>query len=307
MNDHRGPSSGLPDDVSPHDVLSVSSRRAEPIAIIGIGCIFPKAPSLESYWRNIKSGTDGITDVPATHWRLNEYFDPDPSSPDMTYGRRGGFLDAVPFNTLEFGIAPKNLEATDTTQLFALLAARDALHDAGYACDPKDAARRQFDRSRTCVVLGVTGALELVIPLGARLAHPSVARGSACRWSGVGSGGRRRIENRRAFRRMAGKFVPRVTGNVAAGRVANRFDLGGTNCVVDAACASSLGALHLAVLELQTGRADVALSGGIDTSTISSCTCASARRPRCRPPAIAARLTKMATAQFLGKARASSH
>ena len=265
MNDHRGPSSGLPDDVSPHDVLSVSSRRAEPIAIIGIGCIFPKAPSLESYWRNIKSGTDGITDVPATHWRLNEYFDPDPSSPDMTYGRRGGFLDAVPFNTLEFGIAPKNLEATDTTQLFALLAARDALHDAGYACDPKDAARRQFDRSRTCVVLGVTGALELVIPLGARLAHPQWRAGLLA--AGVESAVADDVVSR-----IGGHFVewqensfPGLLGNVAAGRVANRFDLGGTNCVVDAACASSLGALHLAVLELQTGRADVALSGGIDT------------------------------------------
>ena len=43
---------------------------------------------------------------------------------------------------------------------------------------------------------------------------------------------------------------PGLLGNVVAGRIANRFDLGGANCVVDAACASSLGALHLAALEL---------------------------------------------------------
>ena len=30
---------------------------------------------------------------------------------------------------------------------------------------------------------------------------------------------------------------PGLLGNVVAGRIANRFDLGGTNCVVDAACA----------------------------------------------------------------------
>ena len=35
---------------------------------------------------------------------------------------------------------------------------------------------------------------------------------------------------------------PVLLGNVVAGRIANRLDLGGTNCVVDAACASSLGA-----------------------------------------------------------------
>src|SRR5207237_2653833 len=58
---------------------------------------------------------------------------------------------------------------------------------------------------------------------------------------------------------------PGLLGNVAAGRIANRLDLGGTNCVVDAACASSLGAIHLALLELQSHRADVVVSGGLDT------------------------------------------
>ena len=58
---------------------------------------------------------------------------------------------------------------------------------------------------------------------------------------------------------------PGLLGNVAAGRIANRLDLGGTNCVVDAACASSLGAVHLAMLELAAGRCDLALTGGLDT------------------------------------------
>ena len=40
---------------------------------------------------------------------------------------------------------------------------------------------------------------------------------------------------------------PGLLGNVIAGRIANRFDLGGANCVVDAACASSLSALTMAV------------------------------------------------------------
>ena len=43
---------------------------------------------------------------------------------------------------------------------------------------------------------------------------------------------------------------PGLLGNVAAGRIANRLDLRGTNCVVDAACASSLGAVNLSMLEL---------------------------------------------------------
>ena len=52
--------------------------------------------------------------------------------------------------------------------------------------------------------------------------------------------------------------------NVAAGRIANRLDLGGTNYTVDAACASSLSAIGLAARELQVGTSDVVLAGGVD-------------------------------------------
>ena len=54
--------------------------------------------------------------------------------------------------------------------------------------------------------------------------------------------------------------------NVTAGRVANRFDLGGENYTVDAACASSLAAVHLAVKELNTYNSDMVIVGGADTA-----------------------------------------
>lgn len=50
-----------------------------------------------------------------------------------------------------------------------------------------------------------------------------------------------------------------------AGRIANRLDLGGINCVVDAACASSLSALRMAISELTDFRCDIMLTGGVDT------------------------------------------
>ncbi|MFA7146104.1 MAG: SDR family NAD(P)-dependent oxidoreductase, partial [Candidatus Riflebacteria bacterium] len=56
-----------------------------------------------------------------------------------------------------------------------------------------------------------------------------------------------------------------LLGNVAAGRIANRLDLGGTNCVIDAACGSSLGALEMAAMQLWTHKSDMAITGGVDT------------------------------------------
>ena len=58
---------------------------------------------------------------------------------------------------------------------------------------------------------------------------------------------------------------PGLLGNVVAGRIASRMDLGGTNAVVDAACGSSLAALTMAVMELRTGRSHMVITGGVDT------------------------------------------
>src|SRR5262245_28345468 len=186
------------------------------LAIVGIGCLFPKAAGTGFFWANCKNGVDGITEVPPTHWDPADYFDPDPKKPDMTYARRGGFLSAVDFNPLEFGIAPKDLEATDSTQLLGLVAAKQALIDSGISLLPSplggegagvrgdirndsggsqdrttaptftksptgppltphpspprgEGIKTGIPRSRVSVILGVTGTLELVIPLGARL------------------------------------------------------------------------------------------------------------------------------------------
>ena len=137
--------------------------------------------------------------------------------------------------------------------------ARQALEDAGCLDNPP------LDRDKVSVILGVTGTLELVIPLGARLGHPIWRR--ALQAAGVDEATAEDV-----VQRIADSYVgwqensfPGLLGNVAAGRIANRLDLRGTNCVVDAACASSLGAVNLATLELAAGRCDLAVTGGLDT------------------------------------------
>jgi len=236
-----------------------AGRETTPIAIIGMGCLFPGARDLTEYWRSIRHGHDGIGPVPESHWKAEDYFDPDPKRPDMTYCTRGGFLSPVAFDPTEFGIPPAILEATDTAQLLSLVVAKAALNDAGYGED------RDFNRDRVSVILGITGTQELVLPLSARLGHPIWRR--ALEESGVS------IEvAEEVVRRIADAYVPwqensfpGLLGNVVAGRIANRLNLRGTNCVVDAACASSMGAVHLGVLELLAGRSEMALVGGADT------------------------------------------
>ena len=229
------------------------------LAIIGIGCHFPQAEDSTTYWANIREGLDAITDIPPTHWHVADYHNQDPTAPDMTYGQRGGFLSSIPFNPMEYNIPPATLEAIDTSQLLGLVTAGQALRDAGYG------AERDYDRGRVSVILGVTGTLELVIPLGARLGHP--------RWrEALKDAGVDDTTAADVVQRISDSYVPwqensfpGLLGNVVAGRISKQYDLGGTNCVVDAACASSFSALHLAGMELATGKSDMVVTGGIDT------------------------------------------
>lgn len=248
-------------ETTPEEARNRPENRSEvPIAIVGMACLFPQADSPGQFWSNILEGKDSIREVPMTHWMASDYFDDDPKSPDRTYSRRGAFLDPVDFAPLDFGIAPKNLEAIDTTQLLGLVVARDALADSGYGTGGKP-----FDRQRASVLLGVTGTLEMVIPLGARLGHPIWRKSLAeC---GVDPETADKVVDRIGAHYVSWQenSFPGLLGNVTAGRIANRLDLGGTNCVVDAACASSLGAVHLAVMELAAGRSDMVISGGFDT------------------------------------------
>ena len=235
------------------------ASESVPLAIVGIGCLFPKAVGPGAFWANIKQGVDCVGPVPPTHWKPEDYFDADPKSPDMTYAARGAFLDPVDFNPLEFGISPVDLEATDTSQLLGLIAARQALNDAGYTPE------KNFDKNRISVILGVTGTLELVIPLGARLGHPKWRKALADAGVDKETADRVVSDISDSYVPWQENSFPGLLGNVVAGRIANKLDLGGTNCVVDAACASSLSAIHLAGLELAAGRCDVAVSGGVDT------------------------------------------
>lgn len=215
------------------------------VAIVGIGCIFPGAPDLRTFWANILDKVDAIGEVPADRWDWRRYFDPDPAAPDRIYSRWGGFVDDVPFDPVELGMPPSSLRSIEPFQLLGLEAARAALRDAGYA-------ERPFPRERTSVILGAGGGGgDLAVGYTVRSSLPTLFDDPPPRL------------NARLPEWTEDSF-PGLLMNVAAGRIANRLDLGGTNFTVDAACGSSLAAIALAVRDLQNGGSDMAIAGGVD-------------------------------------------
>ena len=222
--------------------------RVEPapvdIAIIGMAAVYPGAHDLEEYWSNVVKGVNAITEVDPERWNPAFYYDPNSANGDKTPTKWGGFIDDVIFNPLDYGIPPSSLTAIDPTQLLGLEMARRALDDAGYA-------RRDFDRSRVSVVFGAESGADISAAYGFRSLYPQLM-------------GPLPAALDEHLPRLTEDSFPGVLANVIAGRIANRLDLGGANFTVDAACASSLAALDMAIKELVMGTSDMVLCGGAD-------------------------------------------
>ncbi|MFL5912519.1 MAG: beta-ketoacyl synthase N-terminal-like domain-containing protein, partial [Gaiellaceae bacterium] len=80
-------------------------REGAPIAVVGLACRLPGAPSPEAFWRLLRDGRDAVTDAPPDRWppdRLSELAE---SMPGL---RRGGFLERIDeFDADFFSISPK--------------------------------------------------------------------------------------------------------------------------------------------------------------------------------------------------------
>ncbi|HLQ22864.1 MAG TPA: beta-ketoacyl synthase N-terminal-like domain-containing protein, partial [Gemmatimonadales bacterium] len=224
------------------------------IAIVGMACYFPGSTSLLAYWENILNKVNVIGEVPPTHWDWRLYYDPDPRAPDKIISKWGGFLDDIPFDPFVYGITPNSLHSIEPLQLYLLEAVRHALADAGYADRP-------FERERTCAILGIGGGGNPVaVAYGFRTCLPLL---DAVDGLGI-TGGEVLKKIEKILPSWTEDTFPGILSNVAVGRVANRFNFGGANYAVDAACGSSLASVQACIRELETGTSDVAVAMGAD-------------------------------------------
>ena len=245
----------LAEDNLVRPAVSSAQSNVSDIAIIGMATLLPKAPNLQRYWENILNKVDAITEVPKDRWDPEQYFDPDPGAKDKVYSKWGGFLDDIPFDPMKYGMPPSSLRSIDPGQLLTLEVVHAALDDAGYQ-------DRSFARERTSVILGAGGgAADLGLGYGARTFLTKLDALS----EGTPSVQAVLARAREDLPEWTEDSFAGILTNVLSGRVANRFDFGGTNFTVDAACASSLAAVSQGMKELQGGTSEMVIVGGVDT------------------------------------------
>lgn len=206
----------------------VYDRLHEPIAIVGMGCRFPKANNLHEYWELLSNGKSGIQDRPDFHSYIDPYFDSDLSKYDKIYTKKGGFLEQDPalFDASFFKIPAMEASSMDPQHRLVLEVVWEALEDARIVPS-------SLSGSNTGVFIGICSndyAWKLVKQDTSEI---DVYLGSGNAYS------------------------------PAPGRVSYLLDIHGPSLAIDAACSSSLTSTHVAINSIRMGECDTAIVGGI--------------------------------------------
>ncbi len=236
-------------------------KPQDDIAIVGLSCIFPAAEDAEQFWHNVLNGVCAIGQPP-DGWGVDRHHLSGSCGRVSTIA--GGFLrELYRFDASQLGVMPSSIDGGEPDQFLALKVAREALADAGYL-------RSDFDHARTGIILGHSTYLHrgnanvvqhgIVVDQTIELLRRLLPD--------AGENGLEQV--RAALLAKLPPFnadvAPGLVPNVMTGRIANRLNLNGPNYLVDAACASSLVALHAAREELRSGRADLMLAGGVNAA-----------------------------------------
>jgi len=189
------------------------------IAVVGMACRLPGAASVDALWTLLAGGGSAIRPIPAQRWDVGRLHHPGRKTPGRTVNRHAGLIDAVDtFDAAFFGISAREACALDPQQRLLLEETWHALEDAGLAPEAL--------RGRRVGVYAAAMANDYLQHAASPFRAPDA-------YSAIG-----------------------VYAALLANRLSAFFGWRGESATVDAACASSLAALHQARLALLGGTVD---------------------------------------------------
>ncbi|MFI0816672.1 type I polyketide synthase [Streptomyces sp. NPDC021098] len=211
-------------------------QPAEPVAVVGMACRLPAAPSPSAFWQLLRQGRHAITAMPADRRQSGSPADAtDPAASAATAdpgasatGWYGGFLGRVDtFDAEFFGIPPREAVAMDPQQRLMLELGWEAFEDAGIRPETlKDTPTGVF-----------VGAIWDEYTAVLRRHRPLASTRHA----------------------MTG-----VHRSIIANRISHAYGLRGPSLTLDTAQSSSLVAVHTACESLRRHECTLALAGGVN-------------------------------------------
>ena len=198
------------------------------VAIIGMACRFPGAKDATEFWRNLRDGVESIS------FFSDQELAAEGISPAVLaepgYVKAGAVLEGVKlFDAGFFGYSPREAELIDPQQRLFLECAWTALEAAGYSPETYSGQIGIYAGSRVNEYL-----LKNLYPDGERFG----------------------LRNR-------AKPLALGDDDYLASRVSYKLNLWGPSLKIQAACSTSLVAIHLACQALLNGECDMAMAGGV--------------------------------------------
>ncbi|AGC46077.1 polyketide synthase [Myxococcus stipitatus DSM 14675] len=240
---------------------------AEPIAIVGLGGVFPQAGTAQALWENLLNKRCAIGEIPTERAPIDRYLDPTRQSKVRPYTNLAGYIVDGAWPQEQVRVPPKMASQIDRGHSWTMKAALQALSDMG-------TSQRSVDPARIGVVMGYLPPLEREFQTQARVyyAEFDARLAEQLRRQGIDEATSARL--RETCERLYKSELPPITedtllgylGSLSVGRVAHHLDLQGPMLMVESACASSLAALDISMNQLRTRQCDLVLVGGMYAS-----------------------------------------
>jgi len=216
-----------------------------PIAVVGMGGVFPGAANISRFWENIINGVDTCNTVAADRWVAPaDHMVSTQHLPDKALGNRACLIKDFEFDVDGWPLDPELLRTLDPLYHLVLQAGKEAVLDSGLA---------KAGHRRTGTILA---AIALPTDASSAFTRETFGRMFERRLLGEATPEDCPALSKAACRAAAVTSLP-------ASLLAQAFGFGAGAYTLDAACASSLYAIKLACDELTAKRADIMLAGGV--------------------------------------------
>lgn len=206
--------------------IETQEKSSGDIAIIGLSGKYPNSETPQELWENLIAERDLVSEILKDRFDFTPFFEAEKRLPGKIYSKWGGFIkNAGHFDLKLFKMAPIDARHLDPQVRMTMLAAWEALEDAGYT---REGIREQFD-SQVGVYIG-----------GMETDYAFLTTNTTA------------------------NFHPDALSADQANRISHFFDFEGPSLSINTLCSSALAAIHLARQSLLSGECKLAMAGGVN-------------------------------------------
>ncbi len=197
------------------------------IAVVGMSCRFPGASGYKEFWTNLEQGVDSIKEISADRWDVSEHYSSNRNEPNKSVSKWCGLVDNIyDFDNQFFKISPREANNMDPQQRLLLEETWHCIEESGI---PLSLLQKRI----TSVYIG-----EMTVDYG--------------------------YENLNKNMEIDSYMCMGIYDCMLANRISYLFNFSGTSVSLNAACASSIIAIHEAKRSLINKECNYAIAGSVN-------------------------------------------